>query len=478
MLDRAISWARVLTRVVECARTKCSKYRKCEIETSFLADSEGRSAVFGIGQPQYSREAEDCRHPGLLPLGPERNGRLGQWANQVTHAAPQSPFRPKTEFRAARESTGRAMSPSSILWQNDNRTVVVLDLPRSIEEAQVPSSQLTAANVGTARKLRRLISAPPPQSPFPTPEPKDGGSGRSALSPSAQVTELMTAAAVESALAEIKESYSGPWCLPRLCSQPKLKPPSSPRAAAASSGAATRPPLVPHPAAEPPDSHHLPASSHPLTGTIQSRRATFLSTAPKFNLILLDPAWPNRSAKRKRSGPGSYRPAADLTSIRDILAQVPVASHLAEGGGLVAVWVTNAARFADLLLTSVFAEWGVELVGEWTWLKVTAAGEPVVSVDSAWRKPWERLLIARRKGGEKGAVRDKVIVSVPDVHSRKPNLRGLFEDEGLLPEKYEALEVFARNLTAGWWAWGDEALLFQRKECWVDEEEEEQWSME
>jgi N6-adenosine-specific RNA methylase IME4 len=74
--------------------------------------------------------------------------------------------------------------------------------------------------------------------------------------------------------------------------------------------------------------------------------------------------------------------------------------------------------------------------------------------------------------GGGGAVEGKVIVSVPDVHSRKPNLRGLFE--GLLPERYEALEVFARNLTAGWWAWGDEVLLFQRRECWVDGDEDDE----
>jgi N6-adenosine-specific RNA methylase IME4 len=141
------------------------------------------------------------------------------------------------------------------------------------------------------------------------------------------------------------------------------------------------------------------------------------------------------------------------------------------------VWVTNAGRFADLLTRprdGVFeGEWDVEMVGEWTWLKVTKAGEPVVGVDSAWRKPWERLLIARKRGEGGGAVKSKVIVSVPDVHSRKPNLRGLVEGLGLLPERYEALEGFARNLTAGWWAWGDEVLLFQRRECWVDEDEGE-----
>lgn len=137
------------------------------------------------------------------------------------------------------------------------------------------------------------------------------------------------------------------------------------------------------------------------------------------------------------------------------------------------MWVTNAARFTDLLVKKVFAEWDVELVGEWVWVKVTSQGEPVVGVGAGWRRPWERLLIARRRGGEgQGKVEGKVVVGVPDLHSRKPNLRGLFEEAGLLPKGYEALEVFARNLTAGWWAWGDEVLKFQGRECWVDVDEE------
>ena len=35
-------------------------------------------------------------------------------------------------------------------------------------------------------------------------------------------------------------------------------------------------------------------------------------------------------------------------------------------------------------------------------------------------------------------------------------------------EKYEALEIFARNLTSGWWAWGNEVLKFQSDECWIE----------
>ncbi|AEO66849.1 uncharacterized protein THITE_2144336 [Thermothielavioides terrestris NRRL 8126] len=400
------------------------------------------------------------------------------------------------------------MASSCILWQNSRKTVVLLDLPRSIEEAQLPSSQLTGANGRQPpSKLRRLISALPPAAPFPTPEPKTGGAELPPTSASAQVAELMTQAAVESALEEIRQSYNGPWCLPRICSPPP-PPPQAPQPQHQHHPATTPPPdsgpdptpSLPanHPPPPQPPLYHLPPSSHPLNGPLHALRPTLLTASPPqgFDLIVLDPPWPNRSAKRKRKNRGSYRPAADAASVRALLRQVPVASRLAPGG-LVAVWVTNAARFVEMLTGSrrgrghsrngdggggvgvggLFAEWDVELVGEWVWLKVTTGGEPVVDVESRWRKPWERLLIARKRGGGgddgsgcggtgRGSVEGKVIVAVPDVHSRKPNLRPLFED--LLPERYEALEVFARNLTAGWWAWGDEVLLFQRRECWVE----------
>ncbi|AEO55267.1 hypothetical protein MYCTH_37752 [Thermothelomyces thermophilus ATCC 42464] len=343
------------------------------------------------------------------------------------------------------------MATSSVLWQNDRKTVILLDLVRSIEEAQIPSSELAANNGRPPATLRRLVSALPPASPFPTPEPKRGSSEPPTTSPSAQIADLMTQAAVESALEEIRASHEGLWCLPRVTSP--FRSPS----------------LSPTPQLPPAPRHHPNPNQHSL---LHPRREP-------FDLILLDPPWPNRSAKRKRAGAGAYRPAPDLSSVRALLRQVPVASRLSPGG-LVAVWVTNAARFADLLLGTggggggrgLFSEWDVEPVGEWTWLKITAGGEPVVPVGSAWRKPWERLLIARKRtaagegGSRTGPVEGKVIAAVPDVHSRKPNLRGLFEE--LLPERYEALEVFARNLTAGWWAWGDEVLLFQRRECWVE----------
>jgi N6-adenosine-specific RNA methylase IME4 len=78
-------------------------------------------------------------------------------------------------------------------------------------------------------------------------------------------------------------------------------------------------------------------------------------------------------------------------------------------------------------------------------------------------------LIARKQGsGVKLGIDRKVIIGVPDLHSRKPNLRTVFD--GVLPIGYLGLEVFARTLTAGWWSWGNEVLMFQQKHHWIDEE--------
>ncbi|CAN8102919.1 unnamed protein product [Discula destructiva] len=345
----------------------------------------------------------------------------------------------------------KATRSHSVLFQNKTRTVVLIDVPRSIEEAQVLSSDLKHGSTA----LKRLVSSKPLEQPFSTPEPQDGNGG---LTDS--VSDLMSAAAVEDALELLRESYSGPLYLPRIVVPEQIggmgdglkrKRQTSPDVE--DTRDETGKTLIPQ------------ASVHFLHGTISSERERFLKEAPIFEFLVLDPPWPNRSARRKKN---SYRIANNLDEIRDTLSLIPLTSHLAPDG-LVAVWVTNKTSVITLMTgpRGIFAEWGLELVDEWTWLKVTAAGAPIVDLSSRWRKPWERLLIARRRESTVTLpIRGKVLVSVPDVHSRKPSLRGLFDE--VFGPGYKGLEIFARHLTAGWWSWGDEVLKFQQPEHWRD----------
>ncbi|KAL7627525.1 hypothetical protein AAE478_001718 [Parahypoxylon ruwenzoriense] len=345
-------------------------------------------------------------------------------------------------------------SGSCTLFESADKSTVLIDVPRSIEEAQVLPGQAIG---------RRIISSNPIDTPWETPEPKSNKGLAQSAPPSAAIAELMTLESVKTALHNIKLSYKGPWCLPRMLSGPG-KPldsgephPGQSRKRKQISSDTEVANTIPRP--------YIPVQSRYLLGTVESQRGNFLADAPTFDLIVLDPPWPSRSVKRKQN---SYATAYGMQEARDLMTQVPVASHL-KPDGLVAVWVTNKAAVADLLTCAggIFSQWGVEPVGEWVWLKITSSGDPVVDVESRWRKPWERILLGRKGGSPmKAPIPTKVIMGVPDFHSRKPNLRALFE--GILPESYTGLEVFARNLTAGWWSWGNEVLHFQQQHHWVE----------
>lgn len=321
-----------------------------------------------------------------------------------------------------------------MLYESNDGSTVVLDIPRTLEESQ--------ALPGRPPPARRILSAQPVDAPFEIPEPKcrDGFvAGPQNKSPASQVADLMTAAACQNALEHLASSYAGPFHSPRMVHE-------------------DRPPL---PVETDP---FVPDEATALHGSLQDLSQRLRDLAPPFDLIVLDPPWPNRSARRKAD---SYSTVPNLTAMAQLLNHVPIPSHLAPAG-LVGIWITNRSSVLDFVTSpsGLFASWGLEQVAEWTWLKVTTSGEPIFDLDSTWRKPWEKLLIAKRVGAPKPAgLGPRTILTVPDLHSRKPNLRGLFEH--VLGSDFTGLEVFARNLTAGWWGWGDEVLQFQQPQHWV-----------
>ena len=208
------------------------------------------------------------------------------------------------------------------------------------------------------------------------------------------------------------------------------------------------------------DLYFLPPRSTGVMGDIEATAECFDGSAPKFDFIIMDPPWPNRSARRKKG----YNISYSSSSIDTLLKVLPLHNHISDNG-YVAVWITNKEVFRGLVLDR-FEAWDVTLVEELIWLKITSAGEPICAVDSVWKKPYEALLVGKRSA-TKQSVERKVIMAMPDIHSRKPSA-ALIKELICGTNAGDSLEIFARNLVSGWWSWGSELLKFQDVTQWSD----------
>ncbi|RUS18886.1 MT-A70-domain-containing protein [Endogone sp. FLAS-F59071] len=182
-----------------------------------------------------------------------------------------------------------------------------------------------------------------------------------------------------------------------------------------------------------------------------------------YDLIVIDPPWPNKSATRS-----SHYATQDIYS----LFQLPIPALLrtvdtdTRSPPLIAVWITNKPKFRKFVTDKLFPAWGCEAVAEWYWVKMTTRCEPVIPLDSPHRKPYEPLIIGRPKLPPTAHLlpnaipTHKAIVSVPcKRHSRKPPLGDVLSL--WLPQDPQCLELFARCLSPGWTSWGNECLKFQ-----------------
>ncbi|MCJ1335420.1 hypothetical protein MMC09_000690 [Bachmanniomyces sp. S44760] len=419
---------------------------------------------------------------------------------------------------------------TSILYQDHEKNITLIDIPTSISLAQCPSE----------RTQPILLSSTPLEKPYESTEPKSEAARANVQSRMEGVCngskiylELM-----RQGLERIRHHHKGPWCLPRQISSFKTerqrkkrkvdsisdivnedKPggepvlpvykargvyqvpelacltlPVSEGTVTHSSSIAVANRIVSNPngstvplnVGAPPQQFMVPPHSWFLLANIDSQSAEIFqklaleelprqsrSAGPgQFDFILLDPPWENRSVKRSRR----YTTKQDedpMRALRDKLGR-----HIAPAG-LVAIWITNKPKVKEAALEA-FSMWGVSLIEEWVWLKVTLNGEPVYELEGLWRKPYEILLLGRkmidrpetddalkrvdlRPGGNV-----KLLVGVPDLHLRKPCLKELIEP--ILPAAggYRALEIFARVLTEGWWSWGNEVLKFNWTGHWSE----------
>ncbi|NXF36480.1 METL4 protein, partial [Nyctibius bracteatus] len=191
-----------------------------------------------------------------------------------------------------------------------------------------------------------------------------------------------------------------------------------------------------------------------------SRLQPLLNYKKKYDVIVIDPPWENRSVKR--SNRYSY-----LSSWQ--IKQIPVPA-LAAPNCLVVTWVTNRQKHLRFVKDELYPHWSVKTLAEWHWVKITRAGEFVLPLDSLHKKPYEVLVLGRVQGDLKEAFRKsedvlplpehKLIVSIPcSLHSHKPPLTAVLAE--FIKPDVKCLELFARNLQPGWTSWGNEVLKFQ-----------------
>jgi len=198
------------------------------------------------------------------------------------------------------------------------------------------------------------------------------------------------------------------------------------------------------------------------------RWAYLLRSHSQFKLIVMDPPWPNKSAKRAKK----YKmlPKKSL----DDLARIPLQLLMdTEWGCIVAVWITNDPEIEEFVREELFQIWDLTYLATWIWVKVTACGNLISRVNNPRRKPFEKILVGFRPGikGQCGGngtptheqVPNHAVVSVPREHSRKPSLEAQFAP--LIPEYEQAqkLEMFAREIFPGWTSIGNEVLKFQNE---------------
>jgi N6-adenosine-specific RNA methylase IME4 len=373
------------------------------------------------------------------------------------------------------------MTLKPVIHQSVSQHVVLIDLPTSIQDAQ-------------SRKCP-VESVQPITQPYHSTEPKGIKRDRmlQGISPARLAHSLEIERDIEAALSYIRDhvcAAGAPWSYPRLVSDHTIDnfegESSSNRRddsrqirycpivlAPADDGNRFRcmSDLMNRVVSNPNDSTTIQADG--LTFFIPSK-STFIwtgiqsvcdklgqnsglstrqiqSSSPLWDLILMDPPWTNRSVRRS----SSYQ-TNELLGSNTFISAMNIARRHLKADGLVAIWVTNKEAIEQQVLAATQSI-GLFLQREWIWAKVTAHGDPVTELDGLWRKSYERLLIF---GAANMTVERKVIVAVPDLHSRKPSLKRLFDE--MMPPDYRALELFARSLTKGWWAGGDEVLHYQR----------------
>ncbi|VDK74162.1 unnamed protein product [Litomosoides sigmodontis] len=202
-----------------------------------------------------------------------------------------------------------------------------------------------------------------------------------------------------------------------------------------------------------------PSSSFIINDACVSR--SLLKYGKQFDFILLDPPWDNKSVKRKIVYP-TYQDQMWMSHLYlpELLTEM----------GLLAIWVTNNEKHFKFV-DNVIEYFDMEKIATWRWLKVTNSGEPIYSLNSHHKQPFESVVFASRSEAHKRymkVVDEFVLISTPSaIHSRKPPLLPVLQALGILEESAEQLELYGRYLLPRTTTVGFEAAKLQNMRYFV-----------
>ncbi|KFK44069.1 hypothetical protein AALP_AA1G212000 [Arabis alpina] len=180
-----------------------------------------------------------------------------------------------------------------------------------------------------------------------------------------------------------------------------------------------------------------------------------------FNLIVIDPPWENASAHQKSKYP---------TLPNRYFLSLPIKQLAHAEGALVALWVTNREKLLNFVEKELFPAWGIKYAATIYWLKVKPDGTLICDLDLVHHKPYEYLLLGycftELAGSEHSSDfnlldKNKIIISIPGDFSRKPPIGDILKKHVPGSQPARCLELFAREMAAGWTSWGNEPLHFQ-----------------
>ena len=191
------------------------------------------------------------------------------------------------------------------------------------------------------------------------------------------------------------------------------------------------------------DSTPLPAD---VLSAARARCEAALPQCGRYNVIYADPPW--RYAASKLSGCVEY-PTMAASELRDL----PVSEMAADDCALF-MWITSPHMQQGL---DLIRAWGFEMKTMFkVWSKVFPNGNPVSGIGWWSRGSCEVMLVASRGSTLQWKTtfsEPQLYTSVRSRHSEKPReLRDSIRDFLAVPGR--RIELFARDIAAGWDAWG------------------------